>query len=234
MKKEKNWVYELGFGTSSYLQECHYLHPLLCSRRSSPSRRRHHHASPRRTISSLLNHLTKPSSFSHLRFASSRAELPPPRRSARRRRHCRRSCSVEVPSPALRSRNRFPSYASHLPLNLPDPTAPPQRCRSATTMEQSSRRRPLPRRARLRPSRAQSKPPQGSSRPPLAPPPPSPRRRRAWSPGNGGAALPARALLCFLRPGAYLQAPKTFQGPRCKSSFSFSFVFKNSKLVNSI
>ena len=44
-----------------------------------------------------------------------------------------------------------------------------------------------------------------------------------------------RRLLCsWLRPGAYLQAPKSFQGPRCKISFSFSFVFKNSKLVKSI
>ena len=34
-------------------------------------------------------------------------------------------------------------------------------------------------------------------------------------------------------PGAYVRAPKSFQGPRCKFPFPFSFVLKNSKLVNS-
>jgi len=73
-----NW----SFGTSRYLQNCPRHHLLPCRNAvASPSRRRQHHASPRRTISSPLNHPTKPSSFSPLRFASSRAEplLPLPR-----------------------------------------------------------------------------------------------------------------------------------------------------------
>ena len=46
MKKEKRWVYELGFGTSNYLQECHYSI-------SSPARCSTHRRSRRRFLTSV-------------------------------------------------------------------------------------------------------------------------------------------------------------------------------------
>ena len=52
---------------------------------------------------------------------------------------------------------------------------------------------------------------------------------------SGGRNPAGRRLLCsWLRPGACLRVPNSFQGPNCKVPFSFSFVFKNSKLVKSI
>ena len=89
----------------------------------------------------------------------------------------------------------------------------------ATAGEPLLRRRPL-----SRPPPTSRRPPPSSSRSPLSFPPlplAGKRRRRH------------RLLCSWLRPGAYLRTPKSFQGPRCKISFSFLFVFKNCKLVNS-
>ena len=129
-----------------YLQNCPRHHLLPCRNAvASPSRRRQHHASPRRTISSPLNHPTKPSSFSPLRFASSRAEpiLPLLRLIAAAASHGRRRpAPVEPPPAPLLPQNRPSSELRWPSLVLPSPLTAAQGLRNAAAGEQT-RRRPL-------------------------------------------------------------------------------------------
>ena len=131
-----------------YLQNCPRHHLLPCRNAIAlPSRRRHHHASPRRTISSPLNHPTKPSSFSPLRFASSRAEpiLPLLRLIAAAASHGRRRpAPVEPPPAPLLPQNRPSSELRRSSLVLPSPltTAPSHRRAAAATPH--GRRHPAP------------------------------------------------------------------------------------------
>ena len=141
-----------------------------------------------------------------------------------------RPLTAEPPAPPHLDPNRPPRELPRGPVKLPGRSSPSLPRRSATAAA----------RHRRRPCCSAADPSPGCPRPqedhlrvaldllypfPHFPSPPvsslARKRRR-------------RHLLCsWLWPGAYLRAPKSFQGLRCKISFSFLFVFKNSELVNS-
>jgi len=208
MKKEKSRVYELDFGTSRYLQNCPRHHLLPCRNAvASPSRRRQHHASPRRTFSSPLNHPTKPSSFSPLRFAYSRAEplLPLPRLVARRRHGRRAQLAADLRLRPISSKSARPASFSTFHRCFPTHPSPPPRAGTPPSVSRAAAahrppssshlRFPLaptdrgngftsPQRsspARLPPSRPTGAPPP-RSRPAAASAPPRARRRRPPQP----------------------------------------------------
>jgi len=226
MKKEKSRVYELDFGTSRYLQNCPRHHLLPCRNAvASPSRRRHHHASPRRTFSSPLNHPTKPSSFSPLRFAYSRAEplLPLPRLVARRRHGRRAQLAADLRLRPISSKSARPASFSTFHRCFPTPPSPPQpsgtppprhSIAAVRSSPSSSSFRPLPAQNNLgngftspqRSSQAQPPPPMAAGAPPRRSSS-APVRRRLWSRRLGPSPREPRT------PRGAAQSPLPFPHP---------------------
>ena len=157
------------------------------------------------------------STFRRVRIVSTLVPVPCRRRQAAARREPRPRAS----GPCRRAPPLRPAL-----LNLPSPAALSTPRRSAAAAAQFAAGPPLAVAPPLQTTSSPKPPPTGAHEPPHTFPQLPPRRRGRTSPETAPSGPP----LLSVPPRTHGEKEIEVQGSRCKISFPFSFVFKNSKL----